>query len=327
LLSENYVGLRQVTNKKVSKGRLKHLPKEDKKSKILLTGSTGMIGSHLAQLLESQGYKISTLSIQKSMSENSNKSYTYDDLRKGRLNLSQYDKIIHLGFSRPNSTDHETQEAIFNSFELVTQAVKSAVDQFIFISSQSVYGFSAEKIFDEESVTNPQDNYARAKLTVESFINSISKLNNETKFLIIRLASTMFPHDNKKNHESYSLMLLKLCNKENINIYAPERKLSKIDLRDALDGLAFFTQQNLLSPAETINLGPSHTETLLNFMSAAEKELGVSDKISIADTNEEQTKNSLTISSLKAELKYGWRSKYNAQETAIFFKTFLGEKR
>lgn len=326
ILAENYIGLRQVANKKVPKSRLKILPKEKKQNliKVLITGSTGMIGSHLAQLLDSQGHDVSTLTTKRSLIANNGNSYTYEDLRCGKVNLSEFDRIVHLGFSRPNSSENEIQESILNSLELITQATQSAVDQFIFVSSQSVYGFSSEKTHDEESPTNPQSNYARAKLTVEGFIKNISKLTNETKFLILRLASTMAPYGENLNHEAYSLMLSKLCKKENINIYSPHRLISKIDLFDAIDALAFFTIQEIKKPCEIVNIAPAKNEALLNIMLEAAKELEAQDNILVTDKKDSQSKN-LSISPKKAHIEYGWKSKRNIQDTAIFFREYLGK--
>lgn len=324
-LSNKYLGIRQVASKKVQKARIKPIKKEDSLQKnILLTGSSGMIGSHLFRKLSNQGHYVARLQTQEKTAAVSKNTYTIIDLKSGEINFSNFDTIVHLGFARPNSTDNEIHSSIVNSFKLITQAVQSSVDQFIFISSQSVYGFSSNEIFTEECKTNPQNSYARAKVTVEDHIKSITKLSNETRFTVLRLASVIAPFDSNLIHEAYSLMIANLLKDKTITLSTPNRLISKIDFHDALDAIAHFTNTSSNSVYDVVNIAPAKNWSLLDAMKTVAKELGKPENSILIDSIEKGKINNLVSSAEKAKQLYGWESKISIEETAKYFRKHFG---
>ncbi|KPQ23109.1 MAG: nucleoside-diphosphate-sugar epimerase [Halomonas sp. HL-48] len=325
VLSDKYIGIRQVANKKVQKARVKPIQKENfYKKNILLTGSRGMIGSHLLAQLSNQGHKVSLLHTQNKFTKDDKDAYTIKDLRLRKINFSNFDTIIHLGFARPNSTENDIHDSIANSFELATQAVQGSVDHFIFASSQSVYGFSEDEIFTEESETNPQNSYARAKITVEDHIRSITQISNDTNFTILRLASVIAPFDENFTHEAYSLMISKLLKDESITISTPNRLISKIDFNDALDAIAYFTNIASNSVYDVVNIASAKNLTLLETMKTVAKELEKPETAIFIDPIKDKKINNLVSSTEKAKQEYGWESKIDINRTAKYFKKHFG---
>jgi nucleoside-diphosphate-sugar epimerase/carbamoylphosphate synthase large subunit len=324
-LSNKYLGIRQVASKKVLQSRVISIKKEDSVQKnILLTGSTGMIGSYLLKQLSDQGHSVSRLYTQEKELIDNKKGYSITDLKSGKINLSNFDTIIHLGFARPNSTDSEIHSSIVNSFELATQAAQSAVDQFIFISSQSVYGFTSNGKFTEDCKTNPQNNYARAKVTVEDHIKSITKLSNETRFTVLRLASVIAPFDSNLSHEAYSSMIVSLLKNKTITLSTPNRLISKIDFHDAVDAIDHFTNYSSSSVYEVVNIASNKNFSLLETMKTVAQELGKTEDIILTDSIENEEPNNLVISADKARQQYGWESKKSIKKTLVFFKKHFG---
>ncbi|MGM0823653.1 MAG: NAD-dependent epimerase/dehydratase family protein [Pseudomonadota bacterium] len=328
VLSDKYVGIRQVANKKVQKARVKPIQKENFNQKnILLTGSRGMIGSHLLAQLSNQGHKISRLHTQDKITKDDKDdkdAHTIKDLRLRKINLSNFDTIIHLGFARPNSTENDIHDSIANSFELVTQAVQSSVDHFIFASSQSVYGFSEDEVFTEESETNPQNSYARAKIIVEDHIRSITQISNDTNFTILRLASVIAPFDENFTHEAYSFMIAKLLKDESITISTPNRLISKIDFHDALDAIAYFTNIASNSVYDVVNIASAKNLSLLETMKTVAKELEKPETAIFINSIKNKKINNLVSSAEKAKQEYGWESKIDINRTAKYFKKHFG---
>lgn len=323
-LSNKYLGIRQVASKKVQKARIKSIKSENNlKKNILLTGSTGMIGSYLLKTLSNQGHSVSRLYTQNKKLKDNKKGYTISELKSGKINLSNFDTIIHLGFARPNGTEKEIHSSIVNSFELATQAVQSAVDQFIFISSQSVYGFSSNGNFTEDSKTNPQSSYARAKVTVEDHIKTITKLSSETRFTVLRLASVIAPFDSNLIHEAYSSMIASLLKNQIITLSTPNRLISKIDFHDAIDAIDYFTNYSSSNIFEVVNIAPSNNFSLLETMKIVAQELGTTEDMILTDPIDNAEPN-LVISADKARQQYGWESKIGIAETSAFFKKYFG---
>ncbi|MFB9866126.1 NAD-dependent epimerase/dehydratase family protein [Vreelandella sulfidaeris] len=323
-LADGYIGIRQVASKKVQKARVKPIVKEDVLQKrILLTGSSGMIGSRLFEQLSSQGHNIAKLYTQEKKTNDKN-AYSLGDLNSGTINLSNFDTIIHLGFARPNSNDNEIHSSLVNSFELITQTIQSSVDQFIFVSSQSVYGFSENETFTEECETNPQSSYARAKVTVENHIKSLTKLSNETRFTVLRLASVIAPIESNLAHEAYSSMTADLLQNKTITLNTPNRLISKIDINDALDAIAHFVNYTSNHAYEIVNIGPAKTYSLLDTIKTIATELGKPEKSIHIDSTEDSAINNLVVSAEKAKKEYGWEAKTSITETANYFKDYLG---
>lgn len=124
--------------------------------KILLTGSSGFIGSYFQ---DNYGDKndISTFSFQ------------HDDLDK--LNLTQIDTIIHLSalvhqMGGANEEEYERINVV-STIALAQKAKQNGVKQFIFMSSVKVYGEESDRPYSENTKCEPKDDYGKSKLEAE----------------------------------------------------------------------------------------------------------------------------------------------------------------
>ena len=98
---------------------------------ILITGTGGYVGSHLANSLEKSGNKVSRLSVRNSLWEN--QSFT------------DYDVIIHTAALVHNNDPSAQLEDYFRinmhlPNKLANKAKKDGVNQFIFMSTMAVFG-------------------------------------------------------------------------------------------------------------------------------------------------------------------------------------------
>ena len=133
--------------------------------KILLTGSTGFIGKSFYNEYCSK-YNILTF------------SFRNDDFSK--LNLNKIDTIFHLSALVHKSPEKDYAEYkqvnVEQTIRLAKKAKKSGVRHFIFVSSVAVYGVDSG-IVHENSLCNPQTNYAKTKLEAEK---ELLKLQSDT---------------------------------------------------------------------------------------------------------------------------------------------------
>lgn len=163
--------------------------------KILVTGAEGYIGSLLAPLLLERGHRVLALdtgffrrgwlhgSAAAAAAARGSVAWpalTSKDVRQIEPpDLAGLDAVIHLaelsndplGDLRPQIT----QAINFHgSLRLARLAKRCGVARFVYSSSCSVYGAGSDAILTEESAPNPQTEYARCKVLVESALHELA---------------------------------------------------------------------------------------------------------------------------------------------------------
>jgi UDP-glucose 4-epimerase len=137
--------------------------------RILITGITGFIGTHLNELLLQKGYDV--YGISNSVSKKSISKISLLD--KNNLDLffqkNKFDIVIHLA----SIIDSKDPMKIFNNnffstMNLLFACRKYNITNFIFASSHAVYGRTQYLPIDERHPTNPQSSYAICKLMEEN---------------------------------------------------------------------------------------------------------------------------------------------------------------
>ncbi|MBF2758606.1 NAD-dependent epimerase/dehydratase family protein [Staphylococcus haemolyticus] len=146
---------------------------------IIITGTNGYVGSHLAESLERNGNTIQRLSVRNSLWKN--------------LSFSSVDTIIHTAALVHNNDPSAKLEDYFKvnthlPIELAKKAKEDGVHQFIFMSTMAVYGKDGEMEYIDE-IKNPSDihpitNYGISKAKAEE---KLLKMNDEDfKIVIVR---------------------------------------------------------------------------------------------------------------------------------------------
>ncbi len=150
---------------------------------VLVTGGAGFIGSHVADLLVAQNYKVTVIDNLSSGSEenlNSQVEFIKLDIRDpqlfelvGRLKPVA---IFHLAAQvsvRLSVEDPETDAAIniLGSINLLKAAAKARVKKIIFSSTGgAIYGEQDYFPADEEHPSRPVSPYGVAKLATEKYL-------------------------------------------------------------------------------------------------------------------------------------------------------------
>lgn len=161
--------------------------------KILITGGSGFIGSHLTRRCFKEGYKVAITTKYNSLFENIRladiwkKIYVIEsDLRNAdtidKINKFKPDIIFHLaayndvGGSFTNVQESLTSGLIATSNLL--EGVKS-FQQFIYISTSEVYGFQKKVPFIESMFPQPLSPYSIGKYSGELYANMFMKFYNK----------------------------------------------------------------------------------------------------------------------------------------------------
>lgn len=159
---------------------------------ILITGGLGHIGSYFIENNFSNLTVIDDLSTQRYCSLFIKKSFTF--LEKDFADITKDDlndiyTVIHLAAITDaqnsfNRLDKE-KEYIEKTHKFINLCKECNIARFIFPSSTSVYGRSAEIVDEDPKYLNPQSPYAETKLTIEKIIQEELKDSN-TQYLILR---------------------------------------------------------------------------------------------------------------------------------------------
>lgn len=141
--------------------------------KILVTGASGFVGKSFIDM-----YK-TNFGIKKF-------SFLKDDFDS--LDLSNIDTVLHLSalVHQKNYLEKELYEKVnvTQSIDLAKKAKADGVKQFIFMSTIAVYGLETG-VVSENTICNPQTEYAKTKFTAEQGLQMLADEN--FKVVILRV--------------------------------------------------------------------------------------------------------------------------------------------
>lgn len=179
-----------------------------KEEKVLVTGSSGFVGSHLCELLIKNGYKVIGLSFhEKQKIEGLKRDKNFQPVECDIRNFDNVFKILkeykpegifHTAAVLPSK---DKDNIPFNFFEVnaigtlnLLQACRLLnIKKFIYSSSTSIYGRNPKCLkADEKYPGNPSDFYELTKLAGENFCKLYSQ-KYDIKTMILRYAGVFGP--------------------------------------------------------------------------------------------------------------------------------------
>ena len=174
--------------------------------KILITGGSGFIGTHLMKTLLAAGHRI--------VNYDKNQSKTYPeltqigdvrDLEKLSENLRDTDIVIHLAAEHKDNVSPKSLYFDVNvegTRNLVTVCEQNNIDRIIFTSTVAVYGLHLNDS-KEDSELSPFNDYGMSKLQAEQVLNDWHARDKNRSLTIIR-PTVVFGEQNRGN--VYNLM-------------------------------------------------------------------------------------------------------------------------
>lgn len=196
-------------------------------SKILVTGSLGLIGSHLVDYLVKQGHQVRGIdNLSTGFGCNTNPAaptfkvdlVTEPGLAAGIIEGFKPDYVVataawaHEGLSSfcPMLISENNFNATINT---LIPSIRTGVKRFIFLSSMARYG-EGNPPFSEDQPTNPVDVYGISKVAAEKSIEALSKVHKFDYTILV-------PHNVTGERQSLS---------------DPYRNVAGIFIRRALEG-------------------------------------------------------------------------------------------
>ena len=184
--------------------------------KILITGGTGYIGSHITLLLIESGYEVivfdnlsnsSTESLRRvSEITNSTPLFIKGDICKSQdlddvFMNHKIDSVIHCAGLKAVSDSVENpiiyyENNVGGTVKLLKSMAIHHVKSIVFSSSATVYGEPKGLPFDESMPTqNPKNPYGNSKLMIEKILNDLYRSDQQWKIVSLRYFNPVGAHE------------------------------------------------------------------------------------------------------------------------------------
>ena len=206
---------------------------------LLVTGSSGFVGSHLTNSLISKKYSVLGLAHQKT--KKSTLKTIIKDISKVQSSTFTQDLscIIHAAAITDLKKCHDSpvesiKTNVFGTLNMLEIARKKD-SKFVYVSTSHVYGVPEKIPIKEKHVTNPTSIYASSKLEGEHFCEMYSKLYG-MDVSVIRLFSVYGPQSPSYNVISKIILQLLTSNVIRLGDITPKRDFIFIsDVVDAIE--------------------------------------------------------------------------------------------
>jgi nucleoside-diphosphate-sugar epimerase len=234
---------------------------------FLVTGANGFIGSHLAEALLAQGYRVRAMvrrSSDLSFIEHLSMERAYADLRDAdqlREACQGVDAVCHCA-ALTRAVDEET---FLRSNALGTEALARAcievnpdLKRFVLVSSQTAAGPSqgADDYLDELCTPQPITWYGKSKLAAEQ---ALLALADQLPLTIVRSAAVFGPRD-RDFYAYFNLVKWRL----GLKLGGEELRISIIYVRDLIELLLLAVENQAAVGQMYFGCGPEHTYTELS---------------------------------------------------------------
>lgn len=258
--------------------------------RILVTGSSGTIGTALVQALDAKGFSVTPLDIRPSIwDEKLNRRTIRCDLRKplDKLKLKQTpDLIVHLAANaRVHDSVVNPKLALDNYlmvYNLLEYARNHGVSRFLFTSSREVYGETGTKATFRENdthVTKLKSPYSASKFGAEALIHSYHDCY-DIKPVITRLSNVYGRYD--VSERVIPLFMYYAQRSRELCVFGREKKLDFTYIDDCIDGLIRIIKRFDKVAGTTLNLASGRGERLLDLATMIRDELESESNISVS---------------------------------------------
>jgi len=240
---------------------------------VLLTGATGYIGQNLLhklikipeikRVIAVVRNKQRANSVFSSIKDEKLSFLLFDEVPVKIWNLGHVDTIVHLGDARPPEGGVAIAESLEFTKNLVMQAAAYQVAEFIYVSSQAVYGEkTSPNPWDESSLPSPDSPYAMAKFAGEMLVLGLKRLLPQPRVWILRLSRVYGKGSGMRWHEMPHKFVSDFRQKREISILGGNQTFDLIHIEDVLSGIHCVLKAKRNKNNSIYNLGCGHSVTI-----------------------------------------------------------------
>ena len=262
------------------------------KSRVLITGGAGFIGSHVARELLFLGYEVIILDdLSGGFRENVPSQAVFikgsvnDEKLLSRLfNKYRFDYVYHLAAYAAEGLSHFIKRFnytnnVVGSVNLINESVKHDIKCFVFASSVAVYGDNQAPL-DEKLFPMPEDSYGIAKLAVEMELK-ISRKMFGLNYIIFR------PHNVYGENQNISdrfrnvvgIFMNNILNNKPLVIFGDGRQTRAFSYISDVAPLMALSIENPKCYDQIFNIGADQTHTVNELARAVMKAMDAKVKI------------------------------------------------
>lgn len=243
--------------------------------KIVVTGASGFLGSHLVERLkDNDRYIVYALSSRPDELKDKIGGAAVEYLYKDAVMCEQAPAIlndaivVNCAYPR-NSTGTAIADGLKYIQGFFEAAVENKTTAIINISSQSVYSQQRAEAATEETPVCLESPYAVGKYAVELMLESICKGSN-TKYTNLRMASLIGPGFDQRIVNRFAT---KLLHDETITVVKQPKRMGFLDVEDAVSAILAITDVSVSSWKPVYNVGNGNGYTVEEIYNAVVSEL------------------------------------------------------
>ncbi len=240
------------------------LPWPDPPVRVLVTGSGGFLGGHIARRLAEAGFEVTALTRRskvappKTPAAARRLAVVTADLVSGSLPPS-IDAVVHAAATSAWTgigVDQMLSDNVLATQAIVRYAQAAKASAFVFFSSVSAFGTIQAPVLTESEPATDVDPYGLTKLLGEKLLKDVS---NTLPSLSIRLPAVV-GHRSQRNWPSECLRKLKAG--DPLEIYNPDAPFNNVVHERDVAALVTNALQSGLSGAETVLAGSAGKTTI-----------------------------------------------------------------
>jgi len=301
---------------------------------VAITGSAGLIGSHLSHKFLSMGYKVIGIDnliggYESNMpAGNSNFYYFKADILDNQaikeiFNIYTPDIVVHcaalahegLSVFSPKTI---TENIYAGTISIASAAISCGVKLFINTSSMARYG-NAKAPFTENTTPKPIDPYGMAKLHAEEQLNLLSEIHGIKVFHVV-------PHNVCGPNQCYSdpfrnvmsIFANRILQDKPVYIYGDgEQKRSFSHVSDCVEAfIKLIDRKDKIASGSVFNIGPDHgSEITINKLAALVGKYFNTNTEVIQVPSRPQEVIDAWVSTDKAKAELGYNTMFSTEDT------------
>ena len=293
---------------------------KNKTKKVLITGSSGTIGTRLFEKLLEKNYNV--IGFDKNHNKwrgNLNKFTIIGDLLK-KEDIAKIpndiDMIVHLA-ANPRVYDLVVKpdlalENVVTTYNVLEFARKNKVKRVIFPSSREVYGNKKEMVSKETDVDieRCESPYAASKISDEALIYSFSKCYG-INYIVCRFSNVYGMYD--ESERFIPLILRKMKKNKNIEIFGKDKVLDFTYIDDCVEGIIKCIEKFDNVKNNTFNIAFGKGSKLIDVTKLIKKNLQSKSRILLGKNRQGEVVRFVADIS-KAKKMLGYEPKYNLKD-------------
>jgi UDP-glucose 4-epimerase len=286
---------------------------------ILITGSSGMIGTRLSEKLLDKNYKVIGFDRQKNVwNEKIDKLTVRGNLLKKedfKKIPEDIDMVVHLA---ANARVYDlvlepdlALENIVSTYNVLEFCRQKNIKKIIFSSSRETYGNRKKAVAKETDVDINlcESPYAASKISDEVLMHSYSKCYGIDN-IICRFSNVYGMYD--QSNRFVPVMIEKMKKNKDVEIFGKDKILDFTYIDDCIDGVIGCIEKFDQSKNNTFNIAKGKGEKLVKVAEIIKKNLNSKSKIKIGKSRTGEVAK-YVADILKAKKYFNYSAKYNIE--------------